>query len=232
MSLPTVSLTDVHAGYGDVEVLCSVSYVFRQRRTTAIIGPGGSGKSTLLRLICSQEGAGDGLWRAGEVRTDGLRTALVTQSPRASTQTVAELVATRLSTREPRSAIERFWRGGSVGAAAELGRFLEVSLQDCPVSVARLAEFMVLATDPEPVLCVDEPECGTGEAREWIWAKLETMRGERTVIIVTHNLECVRRYSDDLVFLLDGKLVESGETTAVFQRPKRARTREMIRWGA
>jgi len=232
MSLHAVSLIDVRAGYGDVEVLRSVSCVFTQRRTTAIIGPGGSGKSTLLRLICSQEAAGGRLWRTGEVRTHGLRTTLVTQFPRSSAQTLAEVIAARLPTQDPRSAVERFWAGETASAAAELGRFLETPLRACPVGVARLAEFMVIAVDQEPVLCVDEPECGTGAASAWIWAKLATMRGERTVVVVTHNLESARRYSDDLVFLLDGELIESGETAAVFQNPEKARTREMIRWGA
>ena len=82
------------------------------------------------------------------------------------------------------------------------------------------------------MLLVDEPECGTSErVCAWIWRKLESLRGAQTIIVVTHDIERAGTMSDDLLFMLDGELVESGPTRALFSQPEKARTREMLRWG-
>jgi branched-chain amino acid transport system ATP-binding protein len=46
-----LQITDLHAGYGKLEILHSVSLAFERDRFTAILGPNGSGKSTLLKSI-------------------------------------------------------------------------------------------------------------------------------------------------------------------------------------
>ena len=49
----TVELSDVHFGYGEIEVLHGINLIFRDGTVNALVGPSGSGKSTIAKLIAS-----------------------------------------------------------------------------------------------------------------------------------------------------------------------------------
>ena len=79
------------------------------------------------------------------------------------------------------------------------------------------------------VLLMDEP-CsaldpkGTEAVEELLW----TLRGEYTIVIVTHNMAQARRASDDCAFMLMGKLVEFSETDKMFVSPTNTETADYI----
>jgi phosphate transport system ATP-binding protein len=50
------------------------------------------------------------------------------------------------------------------------------------------------------------------------------LKSEFTVVIVTHNMQQAARVADVTAFLYLGRLVEVGETTQVFERPRFAET--------
>ncbi|MEM9492924.1 MAG: hypothetical protein AAGC55_27490, partial [Myxococcota bacterium] len=100
-------------------------------------------------------------------------------------------------------------------------------------SLRRTAEFTVAASALADVMIFDEPDHGVGEReREWIQAKLTTLRGQCTAIVVTHNLRLASAVSDDAIFLLDGVIVESGATAPMFAQPRHERTRDLLTWGS
>jgi len=49
-----------------------------------------------------------------------------------------------------------------------------------------------------------------------------------SIIIVTHNMFQAKRISDSVVFLLNGKVVESGDAAEFFSRPRDQRTLDFI----
>ena len=51
MTEALLELNDVHAAYGEIEVLHGVSLQLRRGSVTALLGPNGAGKSTLLKVI-------------------------------------------------------------------------------------------------------------------------------------------------------------------------------------
>ena len=57
---------------------------------------------------------------------------------------------------------------------------------------------------------------GTEAVEELIW----TLRGDYTIVIVTHNMAQARRASDECIFMLMGKLMEHSDTTDMFVTPK------------
>jgi phosphate transport system ATP-binding protein len=63
-------------------------------------------------------------------------------------------------------------------------------------------------------------------------AKIEELISElkknMTVVIVTHNMQQASRMSDKTAFFLMGQLVEYGETSRLFTKPKDARTEQYI----
>jgi phosphate transport system ATP-binding protein len=54
------------------------------------------------------------------------------------------------------------------------------------------------------------------------------LRGEYTIVIVTHNMQQAARVSDRTAFFYQGVLVESGPTVEMFTRPAKKRTEDYI----
>jgi phosphate transport system ATP-binding protein len=79
------------------------------------------------------------------------------------------------------------------------------------------------------MLLMDEP-CsaldpkGTEAVEELLWE----LRGQYTILIVTHNMAQARRASEECVFMLMGKVVEHAPTEQVFVTPKRRETADYI----
>jgi len=92
----------------------------------------------------------------------------------------------------------------------------------------RLCIARALAVDPE-VLLMDEP-CSALDPMATL--KVEDLIGrlkERvTVVIVTHNMQQAARVADTTVFMLDGGLVEVGETEKIFMNPDDERTEQYV----
>ena len=85
-----------------------------------------------------------------------------------------------------------------------------------------------LAVSPEVVL-MDEPAASLDPRAT---AKLEetiiAMRGEYSVVIVTHDVPQARRVSDFLTFFYDGRVVEYGSTASMFTNPRETATRDYL----
>jgi phosphate transport system ATP-binding protein len=88
----------------------------------------------------------------------------------------------------------------------------------------RLALARALAVGPEVIL-MDEPtsalDPGSAARIEELVVKL---KGQYTVVMVTHNLQQAARVSDYTGFLKAGRLVELGETSVIFTTPRDRRT--------
>ena len=62
-----LEVSDLHAGYGPVNVLEDVSFSVGEGETVALLGANGAGKTTTLRAICNMVGAA----REGRDRRQG-----------------------------------------------------------------------------------------------------------------------------------------------------------------
>ena len=100
----------------------------------------------------------------------------------------------------------------------------ELSLEEQQkLCIARL-----LPVKPD-VLLMDEP-CsaldpkGTEAVEELIWE----LRGDYTILIVTHNMAQARRASEECIFMLLGKVIEHEETTELFVKPSKEETADYI----
>jgi phosphate transport system ATP-binding protein len=88
----------------------------------------------------------------------------------------------------------------------------------------RLCIARALAAEPEAIL-MDEP-CSSLDpaATAAVENLIGQLRSRLIVVVVTHDLAQARRISDNVAFLLDGRLVESGDTTRVFGHPREEET--------
>lgn len=87
----------------------------------------------------------------------------------------------------------------------------------------RVAIAGVLAMDPE-ILIMDEPTAGLDPAgRKSLFSLLDTLHRERglTILLVSHNMEEVAAYADDITVLQKGAVQLSGSPEAVFREKDR-----------
>jgi phosphate transport system ATP-binding protein len=75
------------------------------------------------------------------------------------------------------------------------------------------------------VILMDEP-CSAldAEGTEAIERLMDGLRGQYTIVIVTHNMAQARRTSDECIFMLLGELIEQGPTVDMFLKPQRQET--------
>ena len=89
---------------------------------------------------------------------------------------------------------------------------------------------IALACDPK-LLIADEPTTALDVTiRHQILDLLDELRRERnlSVLMITHDLNLVRRFADRVAVMEHGLLVEQGTTAEVMQAPKHAYTRKLI----
>ena len=237
--------------YGDFQALHDVDLDVAKGLITSLIGPSGCGKTTLLRTINRINE------RLGYVRTTGTvevlgknildddvervqvrkEIGMVFQRPNPLPLSIRDNVlfayrlhqpeARRMSSAQLGEVVEKALRTVLLWDTVKdrLGRpATGLSLeQQQKLCIARL-----LPVKPS-VLLMDEPcsaldPAGTEAVEELLWE----LRGEYTILIVTHNMAQARRASDECVFMLLGEVIEHGVTTELFVTPADTRTADYI----
>jgi polar amino acid transport system ATP-binding protein len=250
MSNVMVDLRGVHKSFGDLEVLKGVDLEVRAGTVTVILGPSGSGKSTLLRSINHLEKVDKGLIRIDgqlvgyrrrgdklyelrerEILHQRSQIGFVFQNFNlfghlTALQNVLEAPVS--AQRRKRSEVEPFAREllarVGVGDKADVYPRQLSGGQQQRVAIAR-----ALALRPK-VLLFDEPTSAldpelVGEVLDVI---KELARAGDTMVVVTHEIGFAREVADTVVFMDDGRIVESGPPSAVLDNPTHERTRSFI----
>ena len=237
--------------YGDFQALFDVDLGVKRGIITSMIGPSGCGKTTLLRT-CNRINE-----RLGYVRTTGSvyvlghdilgaevelvqvrkQVGMVFQRPNPLPISIRDNVLFGFRLHEP---------GARRAPAAELDQVVETALRQVllwdsvkdrlnkPATGLSLEEQQklciarLLPVKPQ-VLLMDEPcsaldPAGTEAVEELIWG----LRGDYTILVVTHNMAQARRASDECVFMLLGKIVEQGRTEELFLSPEHTETADYI----
>jgi phosphate transport system ATP-binding protein len=92
----------------------------------------------------------------------------------------------------------------------------------------RLCIARALAIEPE-VLLMDEPTSALDPiATQKIEELIYDLKGDYTIVIVTHNMQQAARVSDQTAFLYMGDLIEFGPTDELFTNPREERTEAYI----
>ncbi|MDO5287737.1 MAG: ATP-binding cassette domain-containing protein [Actinomycetia bacterium] len=231
-----ISVTDLKKVYrqGDREVraLDGVSLEVPRDHVHAVIGQSGAGKSTLVRCLAMLDRPTSGTVEiggleltavhSGELRRYRRRLGVVFQHANLfDSRTVAANVAYPLELAGLARA-ERLTKAAELLSLVGLGDRLDAypaqlsGGQRQRVGIAR-----ALATDPDVLLC-DEPTSAldpatTGEILDLI-AGLRARLG-LAVLVITHEMQVVKRVADSVSLLQAGKIVETGPIGEVLRRP-------------
>jgi branched-chain amino acid transport system ATP-binding protein len=235
MSLPLLSIQDLHHWFGGLHVISGASLSCGQAAITAIIGPNGAGKTTLFNLV-----AGTLSPSAGSIIYDGkaiqglpayrvaalgisrtfqttrlfpgmsvLENVMVGRHRRARGGFLSDLGGRPFNGRE-----ELRMRRGCMDILESLGiaALADQEARALPFGIQRLVELArALASEPR-LLLLDEPACGlnpseTGEMA----ARISALRDRGiAILIVEHDMSLVMEISDHVVVLSYGSVIAEG----------------------
>jgi phosphate transport system ATP-binding protein len=239
----------LNAWFGSTQALKDISLSIQDGAVTAIIGPSGCGKSTLIRCLNRMHEVVPGARASGEVLLDGdniyapgvdpvqvrAKVGMVFQKPNPfPTMSIFDNVIAGLrlnGARRPRAELEAVVERSLRQAALweEVKDFLQAS----GVSLSggqqqRLCIARAIAVQPEVIL-MDEP-CSALDpiATTKIEELIHELKGQYTILIVTHSMQQAARVSDYTAFMYLGRLVEFGSTDKVFTTPAEKETEDYI----
>ena len=236
--------------YGTFQALFDVNLQIRSGIITSLIGPSGCGKSTFLRSVNRINE------RLGYVRIEGSinvfdqniydpdvelvqvrkQVGMVFQRPNPLPISIRENI---LFGHRMHNKCKRY-------TAGELDEIVEGALQQVLLwdkvkdrlndkatelsleEQQKLCIARLLPVKPT-ILLMDEP-CsaldpkGTAAVEELIWE----LRGQYSILIVTHNMAQARRASEECIFMLMGKVVEHSPTDELFVTPAHRETADYI----
>ena len=234
-----IEIKGLRKSFGADEVLRGIDLFVDEKEVVVIIGPSGSGKSTLLRCMNHLEEP-----TAGEVVVDG-----ITLSSEANINKVREevgMVFQRFNLFPHMTVLENIMlapmkvkqiaRAEAEKTAREL--LARVGLAEkadaYPDNLSggqqqRVAIARALAMRPK-VMLFDEPTSALDP--EMVGEVLDVMRAlaneGMTMVIVTHEMGFAREVGDRLLFVDEGRIIESGVPREVFEHPKEERTRSFL----
>jgi phosphate transport system ATP-binding protein len=243
----SVSVSGLHAYYGDQESIKGIDIEFPANEVTALIGPSGSGKSTVVRCINRMHEEIPGARAEGSVKLDELDVydpkvdvtavrraiGMVFQKPNPfPTMSIFDNVAAGLKltgTRGEnlRQVVHRSLR--AVGLWGEVKhRLSEPGIGLSGGQQQRLCIARTIAVEPDVIL-MDEPASALDPISTLkIEELVEELKQRYTIVIVTHNMQQAARVADKTAFMLMGELVEFDDTETIFTNPHDSRTEEYV----
>lgn len=238
---------DLNLHYGAKQALKNVNTRLTANAITALIGPSGCGKSTFLRCLNRMNDLIDSVSIKGEVLLDGQnlyakgidvvalrqRVGMVFQKPNPFPMSIFDNVAfgPRLrgvrGKQELAEVVETSLRGAALWEEVK-DELKKNALALSGGQQQRLCIARTMATKPE-VLLMDEP-CSALDPISTLKVEelMRELRGQYTIVIVTHNMQQAARVSDNTGFFLMGELIEMDASSQIFTDPHDKRTEDYI----
>ncbi|MFR2457772.1 MAG: phosphate ABC transporter ATP-binding protein PstB, partial [Christensenellales bacterium] len=241
-----IDVKDFNLYYGDFHALKNINIGMPEHEVSALIGPSGCGKSTLLKSLNRMNDLVPGVKITGRAALDGVdiygnidvndlrrRVGMVFQKPNPFPMSIYDNVAYGPRTH-------------GIRARGELDAIVEKSLRQAAIwdelkdrlkksalalsggQQQRLCIARALAVAPE-VLLMDEPTSALDPiSTSRIEDLINELKGQYTIVIVTHNMQQAARISDQTAFFLHGEMVECAPTLDIFAHPADKRTEDYI----
>ncbi|MEM7478271.1 MAG: phosphate ABC transporter ATP-binding protein PstB [Planctomycetota bacterium] len=244
---PSIELQHFSLWYGKKQALHEVTMPIPRGQVTALVGPSGCGKTTLLRSVNRMTDFMDGLTIRGDILLNGksifdvssdpieLRRemGMVFQDPNPFPMSVFENVVypLRIAGIRQRAQLNTICEKSLKRAALwdeVRERLSESGLDLSGGQQQRLCIARAIATEPS-LLLLDEP-CSALDplATRKIEDLISELRGEYSILIVTHNMQQAARISDNTAFIYLGRLIEYGPTSQIFTKPFLQETEDYV----
>ncbi len=232
---PIIKMEGVNKFFGSFQALKDINLSVRKRQVIVVIGPSGSGKSTLIRCINGLETVNDGsIWVNQEKLSEKSLIKIRRQTGMVFQQfnlfphlTVSNNIT--LALRQ----VKKMSRQKADELALELLDKVQIAEQALkfPSQLSggqqqRVAIARALALDPE-VMLFDEPTSALDPEmiKEVLDTMLDLAKSGMTMIVVTHEMGFAKEVADQVIFMADGEIVETGTPEHFFENPTEERTK-------
>ena len=240
-----ITASNLHRSYSigkkSIEILHGVDLHIAAGEKVFLCGPSGAGKTTLMYTLAGLETP-----QEGKVTIDGTDIYALSATARAVFRNRSMgfifqnyLLMPELTALENACLASSIGRRPRVEYVRELMERVGLShrLNHLPSELSggeqqRVAIARALALQPK-ILCFDEPTSAldprlTGE----ISSLINELKAEgRTMIVVTHEMEFAKSVADDVLFLHEGRVEESGSAAEAFANPKSEIFRAFVEGG-
>ncbi len=234
----SLSVKHLNVWYGEQHALKDINIDLPVRQITAIIGPSGCGKSTFLKTLNRLLELNESVRIEGKVMVDGdniydprmdvtdirTRIGLLAQKPFPLPMSIYDNVAYGMRIHGiTNGSVEH----GVQEALTSVGLWEEVSgrLKSPATGLSggqqqRLCLARAIAVKPAILLCDESTASLDPISAQGIESLLLELRGQYTLVIVTHNIAQARRLADYVMFMWLGELVEHGPAETFFNDPQ------------
>ncbi|WP_101845986.1 amino acid ABC transporter ATP-binding protein [Halobacillus sp. Marseille-P3879] len=239
-----ISMQQISKQFGDLVVLKDINLEVEKGKVVVVIGPSGSGKTTLLRCLNILEKPESGSITIDQQTIDFSRK--VSKKEILSFRKQSGMVFQTYNLFPHFTALENVMEGpvtvqgvnkakarekaGSLLSKVGLSEKLDVypyqlsGGQQQRVGIAR-----AMAIDPK-VMLFDEPTSALDPelVGEVLLVMKQLAEEGRTMVVVTHEMKFAREVADEVIFMDNGVIIESGKPDELFSRPKEQRTKEFL----
>lgn len=235
--VPVVSVQNVTAGYGMLDILKNVSFDVYARRTVAVVGESGSGKSTMARVITGLLPPRDGqVLFEGQPLPGSYRSR--TRGQLRQTQMIYQMADTalnpKLRLRELIGRPAQMYLGLRGKTLTERIRQLlhlielepDTFIDRLPSELSggqrqRAGIARALAAEPKFIICDEVTSALDQLVAEGILKLLDRLQAEFDLayMFITHDLATVCAIADHVVVMQNGCVVEQGPKDEIFQPP-------------
>ncbi len=233
--------------YGDKLAVKNVTLDIEKNKITALIGPSGCGKTTLLRCFNRMHDLYKGNRYEGSIMFKDINildknvdmtnlraeVGMVFQKPTPFPMSIFDNIAYGLRLRGIKNKTELQDRVESALKKAAIWNEVSDRLSTSAMGLSggqqqRLSIARTLAPEPDVIL-FDEPTSALDPiSTKKIEELMQELRGNITMLIVTHNMQQAARISDRTAFMYMGELIEDGTTDKMFTNPEKQMTEEYI----
>jgi phosphate transport system ATP-binding protein len=240
-----ISIRDFNLWYGDFQALKNINLDIPKNQATAFIGPSGCGKSTLLRTFNRMCDFVPSVRTEGTIEVGGreifsaepnalrVQVGMVFQHPNPFPMSIRDNILYgprrmgKLSRSEADDLVEKCLRDAGLWDEVK-DKLNQNGLGISGGQQQRLCIARALATAPE-VLLMDEPTSALDPiSTSLIEELMVSLAAERTVVVVTHNMQQATRVADKTAFFYLGELIEAGPTKQLFGMPKEQKTKDYL----
>lgn len=226
-----VNLQQVSKSFGKLEVLKGLNATFEEGKITAVVGPNASGKTTLMKSILGLVLADD-----GQIQIDG-ETAFHNPLSRSKIGYMPQKAQfpDNLKPIELLNWVQNLRDEKSPRLHALIDYFQLTPHLDKPLRVLsggtrqKVSAVLTFLFDP-PVLILDEPSAGldpvaSSRLKDKI---LEEKRRGKVIILTSHVMSELEELADEVLFLLEGKIVFKGSLDEIRKRTGEPRLERAI----